>query len=164
MILETYAPLLLNQRADRLSALTDRVYRSKVEIKRGRPSAQNAFTAALGRPWVLLFSEPIALLLSLYMAIVYGTLYMLFDAFPIIFQDIRGWGEGVGILPFLAVMIGMMIAVGLNMYDNKRYVRIHKAHNGFAPPEACLPPTMWGGFAIPVGLFWFAWTNSQSIP
>ncbi|KAJ5863555.1 uncharacterized protein N7529_005471 [Penicillium soppii] len=164
LIPETYAPLLLNKRADRLSALTGRVYRSKFEIERGRLSARDAFTAALGRPWILLFSEPIVLLLSLYMAIVYGTLYMLFDAFPIIFQDIRGWGEGVGSLPFLAVMIGMMIAVGLNMYDNKRYVRIHKAHNGFAPPEARLPPTMWGGLAIPVGLFWFAWTNSQSIP
>jgi MFS family permease len=164
LIPETYAPLLLSKRADRLSALTGRVYRSKFEIERGRLSARNAFTAALGRPWILLFSEPIVLLLSIYMAIVYGTLYMLFDAFPIIFQDIRGWGEGVGSLPFLAVMIGMMIAVGLNMYDNKRYVRIHKAHNGFAPPEARLPPTMWGGLAIPVGLFWFAWTNSESMP
>ncbi|CAG7931387.1 unnamed protein product [Penicillium olsonii] len=164
VIPETYAPLLLSKRADRLSSLTGRVYRSKVEIDRGRLSARDAFTTALSRPWILLFSEPIVLLLSLYMAIVYGTLYMLFDAFPIIFQNIRGWGEGVGSLPFLAVMIGMMLAVGLNMYDNKRYVRIHKAHDGFAPPEARLPPTMWGGLAIPVGLFWFAWTNSGSIP
>ncbi|KAJ5327628.1 putative multiple drug resistance protein [Penicillium brevicompactum] len=164
MIPETYAPLLLAKRAGRLSALTGHVYRSKVEIDRGRVSARDAFTAALSRPWILLFSEPIVLLLSLYMAIVYGTLYMLFDAFPIVFQNIRGWSEGVGSLPFLAVMIGMMTAVGLNMYDNKRYVRIHKAHGGFAPPEARLPPTMWGGLAIPVGLFWFAWTNSESIP
>jgi MFS family permease len=164
LVPETYAPLLLKRRADRLSLLTGKVYRSKVEIDRGRLSARDAFTKALSRPWILLFAEPIVLLLSLYMAIVYGTLYMLFDAFPIIFQDIRGWGEGVGSLPFLAVMIGMMIAVGLNMYDNKRYVQIHKVHNGFAPPEARLPPTMWGGLAIPVGLFWFAWTNSESIP
>ncbi|KAJ5747135.1 uncharacterized protein N7511_008831 [Penicillium nucicola] len=164
IIPETYAPVLLAKRAQTLSALSGKVYRSKVEIQRGRISPRDAFKTALGRPWILLFSEPIVLLLSLYMAIVYGTLYMLFDAFPIIFQDIRGWSEGVGSLPFLAVMIGMMIAVGVNMYDNKRYVRIHKAHNGFAPPEARLPPTMWGGLAIPIGLFWFAWTNSASIP
>jgi multidrug resistance protein len=163
LIPETYAPVLLSKRAKRLTTLTGKVYRSKVEIERGRVSPRDAFTTALGRPWILLFSEPIVLLLSLYMAIVYGTLYMLFDAFPIIFQEIRGWSEGVGSLPFLAVMIGMMIAVGVNMYDNKRYVKIHKAHNGFAPPEARLPPTMWGGLAIPIGLFWFAWTNSASI-
>ena len=164
LIPETYAPVLLAKRAKKLSALTGKVYRSKLEIERGRVSPRDAFTTALGRPWILLFSEPIVLLLSLYMAIVYGTLYMLFDAFPIIFQKIRGWSEGVGSLPFLAVMIGMMAAVGVNMYDNKRYVKIHKAHNGFAPPEARLPPTMWGGLAIPIGLFWFAWTNSASIP
>lgn len=60
-------------------------------------------------------------------------------------------------------MIGMMVAVALNMYDNKRYIRIHKKHHGFAPPEARLPPSILGGLAIPIGLFWFAWTNSPSI-
>ena len=161
---ETYAPVLLHKRAQRLSSITGNVYRSKLEIERGKVSVREAFATALGRPWILLFAEPIVLLLSLYMAIVYGTLYMLFDAFPIVFQKIRGWSEGVGSLPFIAVMIGMMVAVGLNMYDNKRYVRIHHKHNGFAPPEARLPPTMFGGIAIPIGLFWFAWTNSSSIP
>ncbi|KAJ5721690.1 uncharacterized protein N7483_009624 [Penicillium malachiteum] len=160
---ETYAPVLLRKRAERLSEITGKVYRSKLEMERGKVSTGAAFGTALKRPWILLFAEPIVLLLSIYMAIVYGTLYMLFDAFPIVFQEIRGWSEGVGSLPFLAVMTGMMIAVGLNMYDNKRYVRIHKAHNGFAPPEARLPPTMLGGLAIPIGLFWFAWTNYPSI-
>ncbi|KAJ5287928.1 hypothetical protein N7478_003614 [Penicillium angulare] len=160
---ETYAPVLLRKRAERLSKITGKVYRSRLDIDRGKVSARTAFGTALKRPWILLFAEPIVLLLSIYMAIVYGTLYMLFDAFPIIFQEIRGWSEGIGSLPFLSVMIGMMIAVGLNMYDNKRYVRIHKAHNGFAPPEARLPPTMLGGLAIPIGLFWFAWTNYPSI-
>ncbi|KAJ5758985.1 hypothetical protein N7520_006141 [Penicillium odoratum] len=161
---ETYAPVLLRKRAERLSKLSGKVYRSQMDIDRGKVSARVAFGTALKRPWILLFSEPIVFLLSLYMAIVYGTLYMLFDAFPIVFQEVRGWSEGVGSLPFLAVMIGMMIAVGLNMFDNKRYVRIHHKHNGFAPPEARLPPTMYGGLAIPIGLFWFAWTNYSSIP
>lgn len=161
---ETYAPVLLRKRAERLSKLNGKVYRSRMDIDRGKVSARDAFGTALKRPWILLFAEPIVFLLSLYMAIVYGTLYMLFDAFPIVFQEIRGWSEGVGSLPFLSVMIGMMIAVGLNMYDNKRYVRIHNKHNGFAPPEARLPPTMLGGIAIPIGLFWFAWTNYPSIP
>jgi multidrug resistance protein len=164
VIPETYAPILLSKRAQRLSSITGCVYRSKMEIDRGKVSAREAFGAALSRPWILLFAEPIVLLLSIYMAIVYGTLYMLFDAFPIVFQVIRDWSEGIGSLPFLSVMIGMMLAVALNMYDNKRYIRIHKKHHGFAPPEARLPPSILGGLAIPIGLFWFAWTNSPSIP
>lgn len=88
---------------------------------------------------------------------------MLFDAFPIVFQEIRGWSEGIGNLPFLGVMTGMMIAVAGNMWDNKRYVRVHNQHNGFAPPEARLPPTMVGALTIPIGLFWFAWTDGTNV-
>jgi hypothetical protein len=36
-------------------------------------------------------------------------------------------------------------------------------YNGKAPPEARLPPGMVGSVAIPISLFWFAWTNSPSI-
>jgi hypothetical protein len=32
-----------------------------------------------------------------------------------------------------------------------------------APPEARLPPAIVGAFALPIGLFWFAWTNDPSI-
>ena len=88
---------------------------------------------------------------------------MLFDAFPIVFQEVRGWSEGVGNLPFLGVMIGMMIAVAGNMWDNKRYVRVHNKYKGFAPPEARLPPTMVGALTIPIGLFWFAWTDGTNV-
>ena len=160
---ETYAPLLLRKRAQRLSQITGKVYCSKLDLERGGVSVKDAFGAALLRPWILLFAEPIVLLLSIYMAVVYGTLYMLFGAYPIVFQEIRGWSEGVGSLPFLGVMTGMMIAVAANMWDNKRYIRVSKQHHGFAPPETRLVPTMVGGFAVPVGLFWFAWTNGTNV-
>ncbi|KAF7594231.1 hypothetical protein BBP40_009783 [Aspergillus hancockii] len=163
LVPETYAPLLLRKRATRLTTLTGKHHRSTLDLDRGPISPTTAFSTALLRPWILLFAEPIVLLLSTYMAIVYGTLYMLFDAFPIVFQQHRGWSEGIASLPFLGVMIGMMSAVALNMHDNKRYIRVHKAHNGFAPPEARLPPTMIGAVAIPIGLFWFAWTNTDPV-
>ena len=57
----------------------------------------------------------------------------------------------------------MLLAVGFAMYDNKRYNRVVKEHGGAAPPEARLPPAIIGSILIPVGLFWFAWTNSPSI-
>ena len=163
LVPETYAPLLLRKRAERLSKITGNAYMSKLDIQRGPVSARNAFGAALLRPWILLFVEPIVLLLSIYMAIVYGTLYMLFDAFPIVYQQVRGWSEGVGSLPFLGVMVGMVSAVVYNMLDNSRYVRIHRQCKGFAPPEARLPPTMLGGVFVPIGLFWFAWTDAKGV-
>ncbi|WEW56976.1 MFS siderochrome iron transporter 1 [Emydomyces testavorans] len=164
LVPETYAPVLLRKRAETLSKLSGNVYRSRIDIDQGTVSVHEAFVTALSRPWILLFREPIVLLLSIYMAIVYGTLYMLFGAFPFVYQLIRGWNEGIGGLAFLGVLVGMLIAAVVNIVDNnKRYIPVAKKHHGFAPPEARLPPSMIGGVAIPVGLFWFAWTNYPSI-
>ncbi|KAL3472747.1 major facilitator superfamily domain-containing protein [Aspergillus californicus] len=160
---ETYAPVLLRHRAEKLSKLSGKVYRSKIDIDQGRTSLPEAFKTALSRPWILLFREPIVFLLSLYMAIVYGTLYMLFAAYPIVFQMTRGWNQGIGALPFLGIMVGMLIAVVYSIWDNKRYIRAQDDNDGFAPPEARLPPCMIASIAIPVGLFWFAWTNYTTI-
>lgn len=164
LVPETYAPVLLRKRAQSLSKLTGKVYRSRLDVEQGQVTAGEAFATALSRPWILLFREPIVFLLSLYLAIVYGTLYMLFGAFPFVYQHIRGWNEGIGGLAFLGVLVGMLIAAVYNFIDNsKRYAPASRAHGGFAPPERRLPPSIVGGLAIPVGLFWFAWTNSPSI-
>ncbi|KAL1986734.1 hypothetical protein VTN96DRAFT_5599 [Rasamsonia emersonii] len=160
---ETYAPVLLRKRAERLAKMTGKVYRSKLDADRPRSSLKEMFGAALLRPWILLFREPIVLILSIYMAIIYGTLYMLFPAFPIVFQEVRGWNQGIGGLAFLGVTVGMMFAVAAALWDNKRYIRVVQKHQGFAPPESRLPLCLVGGLALPVSLFWFAWTNYPSI-
>jgi hypothetical protein len=98
------------------------------------------------------------------MAIIYGTLYMLFGAYPIVYQEGRGWNEGIGGLPFVGVAIGMLAALIYTiLYDNGRYLKCVKKAGGFATPEDRLPPAIIGGAALPIGLFWFAWTNYPSI-
>jgi multidrug resistance protein len=69
---ETYAPVLLKKRAERLSATTGQVYRSKLDIQQGKTSVTETLKVALSRPWQLLFREPIVLLLSIYLSIIYG--------------------------------------------------------------------------------------------
>jgi len=161
VIPETYAPVLLRQRANRLSKATGKVYRTyqekdkKVEIKQ-------LFKTALGRPWVLLFKEPIVFLLSLYLAIIYATLYMLFGAFPIVFQQVRGWSPGVGGLAFLGVLVGFMIALLYTIFvENPRYAK-KLSSEGWLPPEQRLPPAIIGGILLPIGLFSFAWTAAPA--
>ncbi|KAI9880870.1 MAG: MFS siderochrome iron transporter 1 [Pleopsidium flavum] len=165
---ETYPPVLLRKRATALSKATGKVYRTRMDVDSGKtPSVGAAFKTALSRPWLLLFREPIVLLLSIYMSIIYGTLYMMFAAFPIVFQQQRGWSEGIGGLAFLGVAVGMLAAVIYTIPDNTRYQRAAEQarKNGAAstPPETRLPPSMLGAVFIPLGLFWFAWTNYPSI-
>jgi multidrug resistance protein len=163
LVPETYAPYILRKRATKLSKITGKSFVSKMENEQGKVNLAESFKTALLRPWVLLFWEPIVLLLSLYMAAIYGILYMLFAAFPIVYQHERGWSQGIGGLAFLGIMVGMIFAVIYSIPDNGRYQRVQASSNGVAPPEARLPPAMVGGIAIPIGLFWFAWTNQTSI-
>lgn len=160
---ETYSPVILRKRAHKLSQMTGKVYKSRMQVEKGEKSLKSELKTAISRPWVLLFREPIVLLLSIYMAIIYGTLYMMFAAFPIVYQQNRGWSEGIGGLAFIGVAIGMMIAIGYTIPDNRRYNRVAEKNEGKAPPEARLPPSIIGSVFLPVGLFWFAWTNYPSI-
>ncbi|KAI1205012.1 MFS general substrate transporter [Annulohypoxylon truncatum] len=163
LVPETYAPVLLRRRAAKLSQMTGKHYLSIIDRDQGRVSLSDSFKVALSRPWILLFREPIVFLMSLYMAIIYGTLYMLFAAFPIVYQQNRGWSAGIGGLAFLGILVGMIFAIAYTFPDNKRYIRVQEAHGGFAPPEARLVPTLVASAFLPIGLFWFAWTNSPSI-
>lgn len=163
LIPETYAPVLQRKRALKLSEMTGKVYKSRADIDQGPTTFGKVFKTSLSRPWILLFSEPIVLLLSIYMAIIYGTLYMMFAAFPIVYQETRGWTQGIGGLAFLGVAVGMIFAVIYSVFDNKRYAKLSDKHGGFAPPETRLPPCLVGGICLPIGLFWFAWTNGPNI-
>jgi hypothetical protein len=166
LVPETYPPVLLRRRAERLQKLTGKVYRSRTDIDQGKVTLGEAFSTGLKRPWVLLFCEPIVLLLSLYHAIIYGILYMLFGAFPIVYRQGRGWNEGISGLPFVAVAVGIFLAIAyVILYDNKQYMKKVVASGvGYTTPEARLPMCIVGGIALPIGLFWFAWTNSPSLP
>jgi hypothetical protein len=89
---------------------------------------------------------------------------MLFGAFPIVYQQDRGWSQGIGGLAFLGVAVGMLIGVGYSIVDNKRYARVEREHGGEAPPEARLPPAMAGAIALPIGMFWFGKPLSSLSP
>ncbi|CAG8046785.1 unnamed protein product [Penicillium olsonii] len=160
---ETYAPLLLNKRAARLSSITGQVYRSKLEIEKGVKHPAEIFKIAISRPWILLFREPIVLLLSIYLAIIYGILYLFFAAMPIVFDKGRGWSEGMTGLAFLGILIGILLSAVATFPMYYRYRRRALSTVGRVPPEARLLDTFVGAILLPLGLFWFAWTNSPSI-
>ena len=158
LVPETYAPLLLKKRAQALSNKTGKVYVSEYEQQGKAESPSAILKKALLRPWQLLLVEPIVLILSLYTAIVYGTLYMLFGAFPVVFQLERGWTAGNGGLAFLGVTVGMVLALPVVAAINVWYAKAaEKSGEAVAPPELRLPGSMLGGIAVPVGMFWFAW-------
>ncbi|KAL4909361.1 hypothetical protein BDW74DRAFT_165849 [Aspergillus multicolor] len=159
---ETYAPVLLRRRAERLHKITGHMYQSSSDDS--AVPFKEKLKIALSRPWILLFREPIVFLLTLYSAIIYGILYMFFAAFPIVFQEVRGWNEGIGGLAFLGILVGCLIAGGyiFPVYFSYRK-KAAAAKPNRLPPEERLPGSFPAAICLPVGLFWFAWTNSPSV-
>ncbi|KAI9654329.1 MAG: hypothetical protein M1821_006645 [Bathelium mastoideum] len=163
---ETYAPFILRRRAKALSRMTRSVYVSRLDADQPPKTLAQELSVSLTRPWILLFREPIVLLTSLYISIVYGTLYMFFTGFPIVFQVARGWSQGIAGLPFVGVAIGVCLATLIAGVDSKRYVRLSaaaEAKGSAVEPEARLSTAMAGSVILPIGLFLFAWTTYPSV-
>ncbi|PBP21624.1 MFS general substrate transporter [Diplocarpon rosae] len=115
------------------------------------------------KPLQMLFQEPILLLMTMYMALIYGILYLFFEAYPISFQEERRWNQGVGALPFIGILIGVLLgAITITVVTKTRFARKLQKH-GRVIPEERLPPMILGSIILPIGLFWFAWTSSPNI-
>ena len=82
---ETYTSALLETKARRLRKETaNNALRAPSEIN--KQTIFQLYRVSLLRPWKM-FLEPIVLLFSIYVAVLYGILYLLFVAFPIIFES-----------------------------------------------------------------------------
>jgi multidrug resistance protein len=164
---ESYAPFILRRRAAALHRSTGMAYISHFEASHPPRSLFERLPVAFTRPWALLFRDPVVFLSSLYIAIIYGTLYTFFSGFPILFLTTRGWSRGLAGLPFIGVAVGVLVATFLAGLDSRRYARyttIAQKDGKQIQPEARLRLAMTGSVILPAGLFLFAWTTFSSVP
>ncbi|KAL5329826.1 hypothetical protein ACEPPN_003345 [Leptodophora sp. 'Broadleaf-Isolate-01'] len=99
---ETYAPVLLAQKAKRLRESTgDDRYRSQLEMDHG--SVSKVLREALFRPLRMLFTKPILFILSVDVSIVYGYLYLVFTTLTYVYKKLYGFSSGITGLTFLGM-------------------------------------------------------------
>lgn len=158
---ETYPPVVLIDKAAELRRRTKNwgihAKQEEVEIDLSELIQKN-----FSRPIRILVTEPIVLLLSIYMAFIYGLLYLFMTAYPIVFQQIHGFNKGIGGLPYLGMVVGELIAGVYIIFQQPSYQRKLKANNDMPIPEWRLPPAIIGGVAFSGGLFWFGWAGYKS--
>jgi multidrug resistance protein len=154
---ETYAPTILAKRAKRLRAAGDTECYTEQDLDL-RPLSERMRIFLL-RPFQLLFQELIVFLISLYMSVLYGLLYMFFVAFPIIYQVGKGFSASTTGLMFIPIAVGVVASAFCSPWVNKHYLKLSAKYNGHPPPEVRLIPMMFSCWAIPLGLFIFAWTS-----
>ena len=155
---ETYPPVILIAKAEIIRRRTKNwgVHAKQEEIE---VDFRELVTKNFSRPMRLLFTEPIVFLLSIYMAFIYGLLYLFLTAYPIVFQEIHGFNSGVGGLPYFGMIIGMLLAGVFVALMQPSYNRKLSANNGIPIPEWRLPPVIVGGISFSCGLFWFGWSG-----
>lgn len=161
---ETSANNILVRRTARLRKLTgnDKLI-CEPELMAEQMTPKDVALMSLVRPFTLNFTEPMVFLLNLYIALIYGLLYVWFESFVIVFVDIYGFGLGEEGLAYLGILIGCFITIPpffayLYYYLEKRF-----DENGNIQPELRLPPCFIGAFCIPICLFWFGWSSRESV-
>ncbi|KAF7181997.1 hypothetical protein CNMCM7691_001385 [Aspergillus felis] len=99
---ETSSANILYRRARRLRRLTGREnLKCEPEIESEGLTGREMLMIVLVRPFTLNFTEPMVFLLNLYIALIYGLLYVWFESFPIVFTGIYHFNLGQLGLAFL---------------------------------------------------------------
>lgn len=163
---ETFTPILLKWKAKHLRDLTgDDRYVAEVEIKAA--SFGRRLLTALYRPFLIITKEPIVVLFTLYLTVVYIILFTFLDGYTYIFGKTYGFSEGITGLAFLGIAIGLCGASTLVPFvyraAKSRLAAVEAQGGTRLPPEFRLWFAMAGAPAIPISLFWMGWTDYPSI-
>ncbi|KAE8148890.1 major facilitator superfamily domain-containing protein [Aspergillus avenaceus] len=188
---ETYAPLLLKWKAAHLRKATgDERYRSDMDVE--HIALFSRIGGACMRQFALTVHEPIILLISLYMTVIYIVLFTFFDGYPYIFQHVHGLGQGLTNVVWVAMYV-VIAAAGLwvpvvYIWTKREFeststttttstsIDMNTGADAGADagsgsgskihptrPENRLWFAMLGAPFIPIGLFWMGWTDYSKI-
>lgn len=161
---ETYAPAILKKRAKELRKKTgDSRYRTIAELQ--PLSFKETAKRSILRPFLLL-SELIVFLVTLYMSVIYGLLYMFFFAYPMIYEVGKGWSSSKTGIMFIPIAVGVLLATSISPWINRHYnskAQPYRDRGELPPAELRLYPMMIGCWFVVIGLFPFAWTSAPHI-
>ncbi|KAL1296732.1 hypothetical protein AAFC00_000202 [Neodothiora populina] len=163
---ETFPPILLKWKAQHLRELTgDDRYRAEVEIR--MDPFMTRLGRALYRPFLLTATEPIIMVVAVYMTVIYIILFTFLDGYDFIFGEIHGVSQGVQGLCFLGIAAGLFLASAvvlvIRKMATKELAKLKEQGKDQLPPEFRLWFSMIGAPAIPISMFWMGWTSDSNI-
>ncbi|KAI0694864.1 major facilitator superfamily domain-containing protein [Cytidiella melzeri] len=161
---ETYTPVLLVKRARKLRAETgDDLYWAPLE--KNKLTVGKRVEEALARPFKVFFSEPMLIAIGTFTSFVYGCIYLLFEAFPIVFTEGHHFNAGISGLMFLPLFLGGCLGVigYLTIWAPRYQRKIKEFAPHPVPPEVRLEQALYAGPTFAISFFWFGWTSYPHI-
>lgn len=169
---ETYAPVILQQKAKRLRKETGNpLLRSKLDpglstiayIRRG-----------ISRPFKMLVLSPISILCGIYVGLAYAYLYLLFASLVPLFMKIYHFKTSFAGLAFLGLGVGSIIGVAYFSITSDKHIKKKAMEEELAAaaegrpkegmkPEHRLDPLKVGAIVMPIGFFIYGWTAEYEV-
>ena len=137
-LFEPYAPAILEKKTRRLRKELDRPeFKSKLALQ---VTKAELMKRSLIRPLKLLTRSPAVFLFSLYVATIYGMLYLSFTTIPTVFTEVYGFSVELTGLAYIPFGIGMIICLSIFMKtSDKMVMKQRQKNNGIFEPEMRLP-------------------------
>ncbi|KAM0361530.1 hypothetical protein ACHAP4_001998 [Fusarium culmorum] len=157
---ETYSYTILDNKTKKLRKETGNPKLRSALAK--EITTKELFSMAMVRPTKMLLFAPIVTLLSLYMALVYGYLYLLFTSMPTLFVKEYHFSSGSVGLAYLGLGMGSLIGLVISGTTSDPLVNyLTKKNGGERKPEYRLPLMAAACLMVPAGLFIFGWTAEK---
>ncbi|KDQ61903.1 hypothetical protein JAAARDRAFT_123222 [Jaapia argillacea MUCL 33604] len=165
---ETYPPILLERKAKALRSKLDpekgQLLNFRTKFDTADRNWKTIFATALTRPFVLFAKEPIIQLLGVYMAFIYGLMYLFLTTIPAIFEGIYRMPVGIAGLHYIALGIGLTGASQINARLMDRiYAYYTRKNGGKGRPEYRLPSMVPGTIMLPIGLLITGWSARSDV-
>lgn len=157
---ESYAPVILQRRRDRLAKETGNQNLYTAYSHEQTATLIQAIGSAIVRPTRILVTQPIMQLITLYIAYLFGLFYLIISTFPTVFSDVYHESLGISGLNYISLGVGYILGAQANAHVTDRLYKHLKAKraDNKGLPEFRIPAMFVGSAIVPVGLFWYGWS------
>ncbi|KAI0102741.1 major facilitator superfamily domain-containing protein [Nemania sp. FL0031] len=132
--------------------------RSCYDDSNGQSTSRTLITGLI-RPLKMLVLSPIIFLLSLYIAFVWGVIYLLYTTIPGVFEETYGFNVDLTGLVYLSLGLGNILGwLVCTFLSDRTIVKLSEANGGHFEPEMRLTIGIYFGIFLPVTLFWYGWS------
>lgn len=161
---ESYGKTLLLRKAKRLRKITgNQNLTTPEEIANRTLSVREVVIDTLWRPLEVSVSEPVVLMINIYISLIYSIMYLWFEAFPIVFYEVHHFTLVEMGAAYLSIIVGIVIAALI--YMPVIYKTFTKKLLAGEPlqPEVFIPIAIVGSVLMPIGVFIFSWSSSAQV-
>ncbi|KAM0260083.1 hypothetical protein ACHAQJ_003008 [Trichoderma viride] len=157
---ETNPAVIIKHKTERLKKELNRPdLRSYYDDSDKHKSKTAHFINRLTTPFQLLFGSPIVSVVALYIAVVYGCLYLLFTTITDVFQSVYHWSEQISGLSYIGLGAGFVAGqIAFGLLSDRILLMLKARNNDVFEPEMRLPLTIPFSFFVPISFFWYGWS------